>query len=61
VFCRWNYAFKAQITALQHVIREKSSVQNAKKAELTADLNLFMESALGFYMQVSAFITSVLS
>ena len=47
----WNFAFKAQITALQQAIKAKTS--NSKRTELQADFHLFLESALGFYMQVN--------
>ena len=50
--CRWNFAFKAQITALQQQTRSRSS--STKRAEVQADLNLFLEAALGFYMQVTS-------
>ncbi|XP_067940118.1 nonsense-mediated mRNA decay factor SMG7-like [Watersipora subatra] len=46
----WNFAFKAQISALQQLIKAKSS--STKRTELQADFHLFLESSLGFYMQL---------
>ncbi|KAL8567088.1 hypothetical protein ACOMHN_027515 [Nucella lapillus] len=51
----WNHAFKNQITALQIQAKEK---QNPKKAEVQANLNLFLETASGFYMQFLQLICS---
>lgn len=44
----WNHAFKNQITNLQTQAKDK---QNMKRAEIQASLNLFLETASGFYLQ----------
>ncbi|WAR30706.1 SMG7-like protein [Mya arenaria] len=44
----WNYAFKNQINSLQSQAKDK---QNVKRAEVQATLNLFLETASGFYLQ----------
>lgn len=46
----WNFAFKAQITSFQQARQVKSS--NTKRAEIQADYTLFLENALGFYIQL---------
>ncbi|XP_041369833.1 protein SMG7-like [Gigantopelta aegis] len=44
----WNHAFKNQINILQTQAKDK---QNAKRGEVQASLNLFLETASGFYLQ----------
>ncbi|XP_053380240.1 nonsense-mediated mRNA decay factor SMG7-like [Mercenaria mercenaria] len=44
----WNHAFKNQINNLQSQAKDK---QNVKRAEIQATLNLFLETASGFYLQ----------
>lgn len=44
----WNHAFKNQINNLQSQAKDK---QNLKRAEIQATLNLFLETASGFYLQ----------
>nr|KAG5712117.1 hypothetical protein BaRGS_020843 [Batillaria attramentaria] len=51
----WNHAFKNQITALQTQAKDKS---NPKKTEVQANLNLFLETASGFYLQFLQLICS---
>ncbi|KAL5011982.1 hypothetical protein ScPMuIL_010533 [Solemya velum] len=45
----WNNAFKNQINTLQAQTKDK---QNPKRAEVQASLNLFLETASGFYLQL---------
>lgn len=45
----WNFAFKKQITTLQNQCRDK---QNQKRGEVQAGLNLFLDAASGFYIQL---------
>ncbi|KAK7094739.1 nonsense-mediated mRNA decay factor SMG7-like isoform X2 [Littorina saxatilis] len=51
----WNHAFKNQITLLQAQAKDK---HNPKKAEVQANLNLFLETASGFYLQFLQLICS---
>ncbi|XP_046330232.2 nonsense-mediated mRNA decay factor SMG7-like isoform X2 [Haliotis rufescens] len=44
----WNHAFKNQINILQIQAKDK---QNVKRGENQASLNLFLETASGFYLQ----------
>ncbi|KAL4219606.1 Protein smg7 [Mactra antiquata] len=44
----WNNAFKNQINNLQSQAKDK---QNLKRGEVQATLNLFLETASGFYLQ----------
>ncbi|ELT91912.1 hypothetical protein CAPTEDRAFT_228702 [Capitella teleta] len=43
----WNHAFKNQISTLQTQVKDK---QNPKRGEIQASLNLFLETASGFYL-----------
>ncbi|KAK2159240.1 hypothetical protein LSH36_156g11043 [Paralvinella palmiformis] len=45
----WNHAFKNQINTLQTQAKDK---QNPKRPEIVASLNLFLETASGFYIQL---------
>ncbi|KAK3087503.1 hypothetical protein FSP39_006727 [Pinctada imbricata] len=45
----WNYAFKNNITGLQTQTKDKL---NTKRGETQATLNLFLETASGFYLQL---------
>ncbi|GFR75088.1 protein SMG7-like [Elysia marginata] len=51
----WNHAFKNQISALQSQTKDR---QNPKKSEAQASLNLFLETASGFYLQFLQMICS---
>ncbi|CAG5136359.1 unnamed protein product, partial [Candidula unifasciata] len=51
----WNHAFKNQINTLQTQAKDR---QNPKKAEAQASLNLFLETASGFYLQFLQMICS---
>ncbi|PVD22532.1 hypothetical protein C0Q70_18346 [Pomacea canaliculata] len=51
----WNHAFKNQITTLQTQAKDK---HNPKKSEVQANLNLFLETASGFYLQFLQLICS---
>jgi hypothetical protein len=48
-FCRWNHAFKNQINTLQSQTKDR---QNPKRPEIQSSLDLFLETASGFYIQV---------
>lgn len=48
--CRWNHAFKNQITTLQSQAKNRA---NPNRSEVQANLSLFLEAASGFYTQVS--------
>ncbi|XP_033759815.1 uncharacterized protein LOC117341990 [Pecten maximus] len=45
----WNHAFKNHINSLQSQTKDK---QNPKRGETQATLNLFLETASGFYLQL---------
>lgn len=45
----WNHAFKNHINELQSQTKDK---QNPKRGEVQATLNLFLETASGFYLQL---------
>ncbi|XP_064649386.1 nonsense-mediated mRNA decay factor SMG7-like [Lineus longissimus] len=45
----WNHVFKNQINAMQTQAKDR---QNAKRAEIQASLNLFLETSSGFYVQL---------
>jgi len=45
----WNFAFKNQITSLQSQAKNRA---NPNRAEVQANLALFLEAASGFYTQV---------
>ncbi|CAG2222800.1 EST1C [Mytilus edulis] len=45
----WNHAFKNHINELQSQTKDK---QNVKRGEVQATLNLFLETASGFYLQL---------
>lgn len=45
----WNHAFKNHINILQTQTKDR---QNAKRGETHATLNLFLETASGFYLQL---------
>jgi tetratricopeptide (TPR) repeat protein len=45
----WNHAFKNQISTLQNQAKDK---QSQKRGEVQASLNLFLETASGFYLQL---------
>ncbi|XP_061183919.1 uncharacterized protein LOC133192081 [Saccostrea echinata] len=45
----WNYAFKNHINILQIQTKDR---QNTKRGETHATLNLFLETASGFYLQL---------
>lgn len=47
--CRWNHAFKNQITTLQSQAKNRA---NPNRSEVQANLSLFLEAASGFYTQV---------
>lgn len=49
--CRWNHAFKNQITTLQSQAKNRA---NPNRSEVQANLSLFLEAASGFYTQVSS-------
>ncbi|KAK0065646.1 protein SMG7 [Biomphalaria pfeifferi] len=51
----WNHAFKNQINTLQSQAKDR---QNPKKVEAQASLNLFLETASGFYLQFLQMICS---
>ncbi|KAH9496597.1 Protein smg7, partial [Bulinus truncatus] len=51
----WNHAFKNQINTLQTQAKDR---QNPKKVEAQASLNLFLETASGFYLQFLQMICS---
>ncbi|GFN73867.1 protein smg7-like [Plakobranchus ocellatus] len=51
----WNHAFKNQINTLQAQAKDR---QNPKKSEAQASLNLFLETASGFYLQFLQMICS---
>lgn len=51
----WNHAFKNQISALQTQTKDR---QNPKKSDAQASLNLFLETASGFYLQFLQMICS---
>lgn len=48
--CRWNHAFKNQITTLQSQAKNRA---NPNRSEVQANLSLFLEAASGFYTQAS--------
>ncbi|GAB1607750.1 protein SMG7 isoform X1 [Argonauta hians] len=47
----WNHAFKNQINTLQTQAKN-NQVRNPKRLEVQASLNLFLETASGFYLQL---------
>ncbi|CAE1298903.1 SMG7 [Acanthosepion pharaonis] len=47
----WNHAFKNQINILQTQAKD-NQVRNPKRLEVQASLNLFLETASGFYLQL---------
>ncbi|CAH1787464.1 unnamed protein product [Owenia fusiformis] len=54
----WNYAFKNQINTFQAQTRDR---QSSKRGAVQARLNLFLDSASGFYLQLLQELSSAFS